>query len=79
MKEVLGRGMTDDQVEKFVDGYMPAYEMYIDGLMNGELFSGKSGKRILRFDYDLNRKIVGVQEGEVVDKVIWKDLKMDNV
>jgi D-glycerate 3-kinase len=36
MKLALGRGMTDEQVKKFVDGYMPAYEMYIEGLMHGE-------------------------------------------
>lgn len=74
MKAVLGRGMTDDQVKNFVDGYMPAYEMYIDGLMRGELFVGKGGKQILRVDYDQNRKIIGIQEGHVVDYVKWKVL-----
>ena len=28
-------GMTRDQVEKFVDGYMPAYELYTNGLRDG--------------------------------------------
>lgn len=74
MKAALGRGMTDDQVMNFVDGYMPAYEMYIDGLMRGEFFARKGGKHILRIDYDQNRKIVRVQEGEVVDDVKWTDL-----
>jgi D-glycerate 3-kinase len=74
MKAALGKGMTDDQVKRFVDGYMPAYEMYIDGLMRGELFAGKRRKQILRIDYDKNRKIVGIQEGEVLDSVSWKDL-----
>lgn len=74
MKAALGRGMTDDQVRKFVDGYMPAYEMYIDGLMQGELFATKSGRQILRIDYDQNRKIVGVQKGEVHNGISWKDL-----
>src|SRR5277367_247318 len=74
MKAALGRGMTDDQVKNFVDGYMPAYEMYIDGLMRGELFTGKSGQQILRIDYDQNRKIVSVQKGEVHNDIRWKDL-----
>jgi D-glycerate 3-kinase len=74
MKAALGRGMTDDQVKRFVDGYMPAYEMYIDGLMKGELFSGKKGQQILRIDYDQDRKIAGIQSGQVDDKVHWKDI-----
>jgi D-glycerate 3-kinase len=74
MKVALGRGMTDDQVKNFVDGYMPAYEMYIDGLMRGELFIGKGGRQILRIDYDQNRNIVGVQTGIVDNRVDWKDM-----
>ena len=74
MKVSLGRGMTDDQVKNFVDGYMPAYEMYIDGLMQGEIFAGKSGRQILRIDYDQNRKIVGVQKGEVDNVIKWTNL-----
>jgi D-glycerate 3-kinase len=68
----LGRGMTDAQVKNFVDGYMPAYELYIDGLKRGDLFKGK-GRRILRIDYDMNREIVGVQDGLVENTVQWKD------
>ncbi|KFZ14218.1 hypothetical protein V501_03357 [Pseudogymnoascus sp. VKM F-4519 (FW-2642)] len=30
-----GLGMTELEVRKFVDGYMPAYEMYLDGLRQG--------------------------------------------
>jgi D-glycerate 3-kinase len=74
MKAALGRGMTDDQVKRFVDGYMPAYELYIDGLMRGELFSGKRGRRILRIDYGQNRDIVGVQHGKMDDNICWTDL-----
>jgi D-glycerate 3-kinase len=75
MKQAHGRGMTDDQVKVFIDGYMPAYEMYIDGLMNGALFKGKEGKEILRLDYDKDRKIVDVQRGYVNDGVTWKRIK----
>lgn len=32
-----GSGMTDDQVIDFVDGYMPAYELYVDTLRRGAL------------------------------------------
>jgi D-glycerate 3-kinase len=74
MKAALGRGMTDEQVKIFVDGYMPAYEMYIGGLMKGELFAGKKGRQILRIDIDQDRNIVGMQKGEVSDVFSWKDL-----
>lgn len=74
MKAALGRGMTDEQVKNFVDGYMPAYELYIDGLMHGELFIGKKGRKILRLDYDHDRKVVNVQEGEIVDALLWRDV-----
>ena len=74
MKAELGRGMTDDQIKIFVDGYMPAYEMYIDGLMKGELFAGKNGRQILRIDYDRDRNVVRVQKGDVGNGVNWKHL-----
>jgi D-glycerate 3-kinase len=74
MKQVLGRGMTDEQVKVFIDGYMPAYEMYIDGLMNGVLFKGKEGKQILRLDYDKDREIVDLQRGYVNLGVTWKTI-----
>lgn len=73
MKLTLGRGMTDDQVIKFVDGYMPAYQLYIDGLMRGEVFAGKRGKRILRLDYGRYREVVSVQQGEIADTLLWSD------
>jgi D-glycerate 3-kinase len=72
MKQEHGGGMTDDQVKVFIDGYMPAYEMYIDGLMNGALFKGKEGKEILRLDYDKDRRIVDVQRGYMNDGINWK-------
>ena len=74
MKAALGRGMTDEQVKNFVDGYMPAYELYIDGLMHGELLTGKKGRKILRLDFDQDRKVVHVQEGEIVDALVWRDV-----
>lgn len=72
MKAAVGNGMTDDQVKNFVDAYMPAYEMYIDGLMNGAVFKGKSGKQILRIDYGKDRNIIDVKLGYVNDGVTWK-------
>jgi D-glycerate 3-kinase len=74
MKAAIGQGMTDDQVERFVDGYMPAYELYIDGLMHGDLFSGKDGREILRLDYDQDRRVVRVQRGRIDDTISWRDI-----
>ena len=72
MKAALGKAMTDDQVKNFVDGYMPAYEMYIDGLMKGALFNGMSVKQILRIDYAKDRDIIDVQKGYVNGGVTWE-------
>ena len=30
-----GKGMSDDDVKTFVDGYYPAYELYTEGLRRG--------------------------------------------
>lgn len=73
MKATLGKGMSDEQVKDFVDAYMPAYEMYSAGLMQGEAFNGKQGSRILRIDYDQNREIAGIQYGNLANCVLWKD------
>jgi D-glycerate 3-kinase len=73
MKAALGSGMSDDQVRTFVDGYMPAYELYIDGLMRGDLFRGKTGCRILRIDYDRNRAIMAIKEGDCDKAINWAD------
>jgi hypothetical protein len=51
---------------------MPAYEMYLAGLMNGALFKGKEGKQILKLDYDKDRRIVDVQRGYMDDAFSWK-------
>jgi D-glycerate 3-kinase len=74
MIAALGTGMTDEQIKNFVDGYMPAYEMYIDGLMNGEVFAGKTGRQILRIDYGRHREITAIQEGTIGKAIEWKGL-----
>ncbi|KAH7125223.1 P-loop containing nucleoside triphosphate hydrolase protein [Dendryphion nanum] len=45
MIKVKGSGMTDDQVRSFVRGYMPGYELYLDGLREG-FFEKGSGRQI---------------------------------
>lgn len=37
-----GRGMTDEQVVRFIDGYYPAYELYTDVLRRG-IFTPREG------------------------------------
>ncbi|KAL7276100.1 hypothetical protein RUND412_000918 [Rhizina undulata] len=39
-----GTGMTDDQVVAFVDGYMPAYELYVESLREGAI--KEKGKKL---------------------------------
>jgi D-glycerate 3-kinase len=44
MIEKKGTGMSDEAVVKFVMGYMPGYELYLDGLREG--FFGLEGKQV---------------------------------
>jgi D-glycerate 3-kinase len=74
MRTAKGRGMSAEQVKGFVDGYMPAYEMYLAGLMRGEVFSTGEGKELLRIDYGEMREVVGVQSGKVeAGEIHWRD------
>ncbi|KAG5355618.1 putative kinase mug58 [Yarrowia sp. C11] len=50
-----GSGMTDQQVKKFIDGYMPAYEMYIPGLREQTLLTRPN--RQLRLVLDEERRV----------------------
>lgn len=58
-------GMSDDEVVRFVRGYMPAYELYLDQLRDGLFRAGLSQSRAeqkgqLRVVLDKERNIVGV-------------------
>ncbi|KAG0363934.1 hypothetical protein BGZ54_007952 [Gamsiella multidivaricata] len=60
-----GAGMTEEQVKEFVSRFMPAYEVYLERLLQESLFkenetsSGtRSTGRHLRLDLDENRDIV---------------------
>lgn len=44
MIEKKGTGMSDEAVVKFVKGYMPGYELYLDGLREG--FFGQEGRQV---------------------------------
>ena len=45
LRETRGSGMTDEQVQHFVDGYYPAYELFTDRLRSGIFDRGK-GKQM---------------------------------
>ncbi|ODQ65397.1 P-loop containing nucleoside triphosphate hydrolase protein [Nadsonia fulvescens var. elongata DSM 6958] len=51
-----GSGLTDDQVVNFINGYMPAYELYLPRLRSQKLTSGKDSH--LRIEIDQNRQLV---------------------
>lgn len=55
LRATRGRGMTDEQVIDFVNGYYPAYELYTDVLRNG-IYPGEPGKQ-LRLVVDKTRKV----------------------
>jgi D-glycerate 3-kinase len=57
---VNGMGMKDDEVEAFINGYMPGYELYLDRLRTG-FFDEKPGAQI-RVILDTNRRVKKVEE-----------------
>ena len=61
MWKVKGAGMSDDAVRAFVRGYMPAYELYLEGLREG--FFGSGSGRHVRVVMGRER---GVEKVEVV-------------
>lgn len=66
LKKARGQnaGMSTEQVVAFVRGYMPAYELYLDGLRKGRFFEGADPeeKGVLRVELDEGRNVVGVKE-----------------
>jgi D-glycerate 3-kinase len=59
MIKVKGSGMTDDSVRAFVRGYMPGYELYLDGLRQG-FFGPESGRQV-RVVMDKERAVEKVE------------------
>ncbi|RKL47631.1 hypothetical protein BFJ72_g1863 [Fusarium proliferatum] len=57
-------GMTDDQVIKFVKGYMPAYELFLERLQNENFFKGEgsSEKKHIQVVLNKDREVTQVKE-----------------
>ncbi|KAI1034559.1 hypothetical protein LB504_004609 [Fusarium proliferatum] len=57
-------GMTDEQVIKFVKGYMPAYELFLGRLQNENFFKGEgsSEKKHIQVVLNKDRKVIQVKE-----------------
>ncbi|KAF7872581.1 hypothetical protein EAF04_003501 [Stromatinia cepivora] len=66
LRREKGTGMTDEQVKEFVDGYYPAYELFLGGVRRG-IFRGKKpegewdGKQ-LRLVVGKDRRVVDVEK-----------------
>lgn len=62
LRERTNEGMSDDEVFKFVKGYMPAYELYLDQLRRGFFTAEGPGvvKGQLRVILNPDRKIVDI-------------------
>lgn len=59
-------GMSDEQVIKFVKGYMPAYELFLERLQNKNLFGSEgdraSGKKHVQVILNKAREVMEVKE-----------------
>lgn len=63
-----GQGMSDDAVVKFVKGYMPSYELYLDRLREEQFpASGEQGSH-LRVVLDRDRQVDGINVLKKHDK-----------
>ncbi|KAJ5644583.1 hypothetical protein N7507_010594 [Penicillium longicatenatum] len=60
LRRYKGAGMTDEEVIKFVKGYMPAYELYLDQLREG-IFADGQGKEQLSVVLDKGRNIIALK------------------
>ncbi|KAK0744129.1 P-loop containing nucleoside triphosphate hydrolase protein [Schizothecium vesticola] len=63
LREETGEGMSEEMVGRFVDGYFPAYEMYVEGVRAGvfKRGEGREGRQL--------RVVVGRDRG-----VRWKEV-----
>lgn len=63
LREETGEGMSEEMVGRFVDGYFPAYEMYVEGVRQGvwKGVEGREGRQL--------RLVVGRDRG-----VRWKEV-----
>ncbi|TDZ28518.1 putative kinase mug58 [Colletotrichum spinosum] len=63
LREKKGAGMTDQEVVRFVQGYMPAYELYLDKLTQESFFAQEGGdKAHVRVVLDSKRKVLRVEK-----------------
>ncbi|CCF53260.1 hypothetical protein NDA11_001008 [Ustilago hordei] len=53
-----GKGMTDDEVRRFVDRYMPGYHLFLDTIREDARWKGRSKTVTI----DLERSVVGVED-----------------
>jgi D-glycerate 3-kinase len=56
-----GIGMSDEEVERFVDRYMPAYELYGSGAPREES-AGLKSKPSLILEYGIDREVLKVED-----------------
>lgn len=61
LRREKGRGMTNEQVIRFIDGYYPAYELYLENLYRGKgLFKDRTrARRMLKIFVDRDRTVTG--------------------
>ncbi|KAI0412025.1 P-loop containing nucleoside triphosphate hydrolase protein [Xylaria grammica] len=62
LRSAKGTGMTREEVVAFVQGYMPAYELYLDHLSGRPFFPPGSNKAHVRVTLDNTRRVVGIRQ-----------------
>lgn len=60
-----GKGMSDEQVHKFVERYMPSYELWAGGVLSPDVpWAG----RVVRLRYGKDREVMGVESPQPVGR-----------
>ncbi|KDN62538.1 hypothetical protein CSUB01_02255 [Colletotrichum sublineola] len=64
LREKKGTGMTDAEVVRFVQGYMPAYELYLDKLAREPFFPEQDGRKKAHVHVvlDSDRNVLSVEK-----------------
>ncbi|PQE28920.1 D-glycerate 3-kinase protein [Rutstroemia sp. NJR-2017a BBW] len=66
LRRERGSGMSDEQVKEFVDGYYPAYELFLEGVREGVFKGGGEGEewkgKQLRLVVGRDRKVLEVEK-----------------
>lgn len=61
LRKSKGSGMSDEGVSRFVQGYMPAYELYLEAMDRGFFGANAPGKQQVKIVLDRERNVLAIE------------------